>query len=66
MCLSLTGNLGREVWYVCVSHVPGPGIQEGLVDLALDLTHGIRDDNSPCGLCLEGEEQAARYQTPLL
>ena len=47
---------------VCVSHPPGPGIQEGLVDLDLDLTHSIRDGRSAGGLCLEqgNKEQGIR------
>lgn len=49
---------------MCVSHPPGPGIQEGLVDLDLGLIHSIRDGSSAGGLCLEGKEQEAGYQTP--
>lgn len=46
----------------CVSHLPGPGIQEGLVDLGLDLTHSIRDGGGAGGLCLEqgNKEQGIR------
>lgn len=50
---------------ICVSHLPGPGVQEGLVDLDLDLTHSIRDGEGAGGLLLEGEKQGAGYQTPL-
>lgn len=49
-----------------VSHVPGPGIQEGLVDLDLDLIHSIRDGSSRGGPCLEEEGQGAEYLTPFL
>ena len=56
---------------VCVSHPPGPGIQEGLVDLDLDLTHSIRDGGGARGLCLERETRnkvsdATLWRSPLL
>lgn len=52
----------------CVSHLPGPGIQEGLVDLGLDLTQYQR---WWCwSLCLEqgNKEQGIRrhFEKPLL
>lgn len=47
---------------VCVCHPPGPGIQEGLVDLHLDLTHSGNDGGRAGGLCLEqgNKEQGIR------
>lgn len=55
-----------SVLCVCMSHIPGPGIQEGLVDLGLNLTHSINEGSDLVGLCLEGGKKAAGYQTPLL
>ena len=51
---------------VCVSHLPGPGIQEGLVDLDLDLTHSIRDGEGAGGLLLEGGEARSRVSDTTL
>lgn len=55
-----------SVLRVCVSHIPVSGVQEGLVDLDLDLTHSIRDGSSLGDLFLEWKKQTTRYQTPLL
>lgn len=51
---------------MCTSHVPGPGFQEGLVDLDLDLTHSVGDGSSRGGWCLEAEGQGTERLTPFL